>query len=292
MIKNQALGGRSNKGLIFLGLFLGLVSAVLVVVYLSQAGSDGGGKVSGGVVTPVVVASQDISPGTRISKEMVTLRPISADAVLEGAFREVDGVVGQVARVPMVAGEQVLPTKVSATAPSFTDVDNPPLAYVVPEGKRAVSVGISSTVAASGLIRPGDYVDVILTVKRDTGSVITEGEASTATSDQFAVTILQNVQVLSIGQDVALTSTENTSGTAPTVEGNPDANPDAGTATLAVAPVHAEVLVAADLCAEAFNGRLSLSLRGFGDSTVVPNRAVYPDDGAPPTCAAILGVTG
>jgi pilus assembly protein CpaB len=211
--------------------------------------------------------------------------------VLEGAFREVEGVVGQVARVTIVAGEQVIPTKVTETGPSFTDVDNPPLPYVVPEGMRAVSVSISSGSAASGLIRPGDYVDVILSVKRDTGGT-TEGETSDRSSDQIAVTILQNVQVLSIGQDVALTSTEDNSGSAPTVEEDTEANPDAGTATLAVTPVHGEVLIAAELCGDAFGGRLSLALRGFGDATEVPGRGIYPSDGSPPTCDAILGSSG
>jgi Flp pilus assembly protein CpaB len=131
-------------------------------------------------------------------------------------------------------------------------------------------------------------VDVILSVKKGGGT--TEGE--TSSSDQVAVTILQNVQVLSIGQDVALTSTEEGSGSAPTVEGDPEANPDAGTATLAVSPVHGEVLTAAELCGDAFGGRLSLALRGFGDSSEVPGRAVYPSDGGPPTCDAILGLTG
>lgn len=293
MIKNQALGGRSNKGLIFLGLFLGLVSAVLVVVYLSQADSGGGGDVSGGVVTPVVVASQNLSPGTRITEEMVTLRPISADAVLTDAFREIDSVVGQVTRVPLVSGEQVIPTKVTATGPSFTDVENPPLAYVVPEGKRAVAIGISSHIAASGLIRPGDYVDVILSIKTQAGGGTTEGEtASNRSSDQMAVTILQNVQVLSIGQDVALTSLDDGSGSAPSVsEEDPEANPDAGTVTLAVSPVHGEVLTAAELCGEAFGGRLTLALRGFGDSAELGNRTVYPSDGVAPTCAAILSLS-
>ena len=81
MIKNQALGGRSNKGLLLLGLFLGLVSAVLVVVYLSQSGEGGGGSVSGAEVTPVVVASLNIPGGTRITEGMVETKDIAVDAV-------------------------------------------------------------------------------------------------------------------------------------------------------------------------------------------------------------------
>src|SRR3970040_329344 len=107
MIKNQALGGRTNRALILLGLFLGLVSAALVVVYLSKA--DGGGGTVSGEKTPVVVDTQDISAGSRITEGMVGLKPISAEAVLAGAFTEMETVVGQVTRVPLVSGEQVIP---------------------------------------------------------------------------------------------------------------------------------------------------------------------------------------
>ncbi len=151
--------------MIFLGLFLGAVSAALVVVYLSQAGDDGGGSVSGGVATPVVVAGGDIPAGTRITEEMLTLKSITSDAVLATAYRDVGDVVGQVTKVPLVSGEQVIPTKVTATGAPIAGVENPRLAYVIPDGKRAVSIGVSSIIGASGLIRPGDYVDVILTLK-------------------------------------------------------------------------------------------------------------------------------
>src|SRR3970040_1775503 len=99
MIKNQALGGRTNRALILLGLFLGLVSAALVVVYLSEANDGGGGNVSGGAVTPVVVASQGIPAGTRVTEEMLTLKPIASDAVLPGVFLKPDEVVGALTRV-------------------------------------------------------------------------------------------------------------------------------------------------------------------------------------------------
>ena len=114
MIKNQAIGGRTNRALILLGLFLGLVSAALVVVYLSKANDSGGGNVSGGAGTPVVVASQGIPAGTRVTEDMLTLKSIAADAVLPDVFRKTKDVVGQVTRVPFVAGEQVLPSKVTA----------------------------------------------------------------------------------------------------------------------------------------------------------------------------------
>jgi len=291
MIKNQALGGRTNRALILLGIFLGLVSAALVVVYLSKASDDGGGNVSGGATTPVVVASHDIAAGTRITEEMLTLKPITSDAVLAGAFTEMETVVGQVTRVPLVAGEQVIPTKVVATGIAITDVENPPLALVIPAGMRAVSVEVSSVIGASGLIRPGDYVDVILTVQVQGGGTSGGAGGEAATRDQLARTILQNALVLAVDQRVALPAAGGEEGAPPTTDDGAKSNAEASTVTLAVSPVHGEVLTVAETCGENFGGRLALALRPFGDSGLVGTRAVWAVDGAPPTCAAMLGLT-
>ena len=294
MIKNQALGGRTNRALILLGLFLGLVSAALVVVYLSKASDEGGGNVSGGVATPVVVASQDIPAGTRVTVEMLTLKPIASDAVLPGAFLKTEEVVGQVTRVPLVAGEQVIPTKVVATGIAITDVENPPLALVIPAGMRAVSVEVSSVIGASGLIRPGDYVDVILTVQVQGG---TSGGASggasgeSASRDQLARTILQNALVLAVDQNVALPAAGGEEGAPPSTDDGAKSNAEASTVTLAVSPVHGEVLTVAEACGENFGGRLALALRPLGESELVGTRTAWADAGAAPTCAAMLGLT-
>ena len=274
MIKNQALGGRSNRGLLLLGLFLGLVSAVLIVVYLSQAGDGGGGEVSGGAVTPAVVASVDIAAGTRIVEGMVEAKDIAADTVLAGAFPDTEAVIGQVVRVSLVAGEQVIATKVTATGAAIAEGENPPLAFVIPEGKRAVSIQVSNVIGASGLIRPGDFVDVILTME--------VGEDK----DNIAQTILQNILVLSVDQDVtrALVSEGEE---APVVGDGAEVNSEATTVTLAVAPAHGEVLAVAEACA---TPRLALALRGFGDSSPVESRTVWAEDGAAPTCEALLGL--
>ncbi len=292
MIKNQALGGRSNKGLMLLGLFLGIVSAVLVVVYLSQAGDGGGSEVSGAVVTPVVVATQNIPAGTRVTEEMVEIKEISSGAVLADVFGDPAAVVGQVTRVPLVAGEQVIPTKVTPTGAAIINVENPPLAYIIPEGKRAVSIQVNNVIGASGLIRPGDYVDIILTVQvaapEDGGESTTGG----GINDQLAVTIMQNAQVLSIGQDVAVTAVNvGTEGASSVSDEGDGSNPNATTVTLAVSPVHGEVLTVAETCGQNFSGRLALALRAFGDSSLVETRSVWADNGAPPNCAALLGLS-
>ena len=292
MIKSQALGGKSNKALILLGLFLGLVSAILVVVYLRSAGGDGGGDVSGGVVTPVVVANQSIPVGTRVTEEMVTLKDITSDAVLMDAYRDTGDVVGQVTRVPLVTGEQVIPAKVTATGAAIADVENPPLAYVVSEGQRAVAIQVDTVIGASGLIRPGDYVDVILTVRVEGGQTDAEGGVFLEGGrDQIAQTILQNAQVLSIDQNVTRTVAVEGEEEGSVVGDGSEGNAEATSVTLAVSPVHGEVLTTAETCGNNFGGRLALSLRPLGDAEEVGTRSVWSEDGPPPSCAALLGLT-
>jgi len=138
-------------------------------------------------------------------------------------------------------------------------------------------------IGASGLIRPGDYVDVILTVLIGVDS----GEGDTSVSkDQIAQTILQNVLVLSVDQDVTRTVVSE-GDEAPVVGEGTEVNAEATTVTLAVSPAHGEVLTVAEACA---TPRLALALRGFGDSTPVASRTVWAEDGAAPTCAALLGL--
>ena len=60
--------------------------------------------------------------------------------------------------------------------------------------------------------------------------------------------------------------------------------------TFAVTPTQGEVLTMADECGRNHGGRLSLSLRPFGDNTVLSHRAQWPEGGPAPTCASILSI--
>jgi len=106
----------------------------------------------------------------------------------------------------------------------------------------------------------------------------------------LARTVLQNALVLSIDQSVAHPVAGGQEGAPPPSEDG-KSNADASTVTLAVSPVHGEVLTVAETCGENFGGRLALALRPFGESETVGTRTVWAADGAPPTCAAMLGLT-
>lgn len=278
MIKGMALGNKGNKLSLALGLILGLIAAVLIAVYLNGAGDSGGSSTtSAGPSVPVVVASQDIGSGIKITSEMVTVRDISQDSVLTGAFDKPEAVVDQITTVPIVSGEQVISAKVVGTGTDLSEFgDNPPLALIVGEGLRGVSVEVNSIVGAGGLVRPGDYVDVLLTVKVEAGE---DG------SNQIAATVLQNLKVLAVDQSVATTGL----GTEDPAK-QKDNKEDATTVTMAATPVQGEVLALADACRLNFEGRLAIAVRAFGDSSSVTTRTEWPADGGPPNCASLFGL--
>jgi pilus assembly protein CpaB len=279
-MRNRVGGGRSGKAILLVGLFLGLVSAVLVYVYLSQAGGDE--TVASDTTRSVVVAKEDISVATRITDSMVEIKAISADAVHPDSFSSTEEVVGNLARYPIAAGEQILSDRVAASSVTLPEGEELPLTYIVPEGKRAVSVVVSDLIGAGGLLRPGDYVDVILTAKL-------------ASQDQIARIILQDVEVLALDQQVEKVAPKFEDGEEEEEEeristGEGETDPEAITVTLAVAPVEGEVLTVADKCADNFGGRLALALRPFGDHTTVEVRSTWSETGPTPLCSQLFGV--
>ncbi|HET8944495.1 MAG TPA: Flp pilus assembly protein CpaB [Dehalococcoidia bacterium] len=287
-IKGMTVGSRGGKLSLLLGVGLGVVAAALIVVYLSGAKGEGGGGSISGPSESVVVASQNIPAGTRITAEMVAVKKLPDSTVLTGAFKAPEAVVGQVTTVPVIAGEQLVPEKITATGQAAVNQygDNPPLSLLLEPGQRAVSVELSSLIGAGGLIRPGDHVDVILSVKTMTSDEATGDGSNPGGSNQVAVTILQDLKVLAVDQNVAAQAAGGDDTASDTAE---DENAAATTVTFAATPTQAEVLALADMCRSNFNGRLAISLRGFGDVTKTV-RTEWPADGAPPDCATLLGV--
>jgi pilus assembly protein CpaB len=273
---NRIGGGRSGKAVLLLALFLGLISAVLVYVYLSQAGGEE--TAASGETKPVLVAKEDIPVATRITESMVETKAIPADVVLPGSFSSTEGVVGNMARYPIAAGEQILSERVASGSMSLPEGQELPLPYIVPEGKRAVSATTSALIGVGGLVRPGDYVDVIVTAKLQSG-------------DQIGRIILQNLEVLALDQEmekVAPKVEESTQAQTAAAEG--ETNPEAVTVTLAVTPVEGEVLTVAEECANNFGGRLALALRPFGEHDTVEVRPTWSETGSTPLCSQLFGV--
>ena len=182
----------------------------------------------------VVVAAQEISPGSAINVTQVKAINWPQSDVPQGAFASTDQVVSRVSMDGTAPGELILESKL-VPKEGQTGV----LTYKIPEGHRAMTVGVDPVSGVAGFIMPGNKVDVVLTTNQ--GFMNNQPPVSKI--------VLQNVPVLAIGQIVEQQK-----------EGKPLVVP---TVTMDVVPNDAEKLAIAST-----QGKLQLVLRRAGDTDV------------------------
>jgi len=71
---------------------------------------------------------------------------------------------------------------------------------MIPSGKRAMSVPVDEVSGVSGLIKPGDRVDVISVISIDLNSNL---------SKPHSLVVLQDIEVLAIGKALSIITGEN-----------------------------------------------------------------------------------
>ncbi|MEW6725206.1 MAG: Flp pilus assembly protein CpaB [Bacillota bacterium] len=134
-----------NRRYWIIALVLALLTALLVHRYLSQFGRTG----------RVLIAARDIEAGTRLLPELVREAEIPAKAIHPRAVRRRDELSGLYALTPVYVGQQII-------APMLSRGDDhiQLLTSLAPE-QRAVMIPVAISRAVGGLVRVGDYVDVL-----------------------------------------------------------------------------------------------------------------------------------
>lgn len=266
----RPLGGRSQRLALVLGGVLGLAVAIGIAAY-ARGGGDGGATPAG--YQPVVVASQDIPAGTRITADMLEPKSVPVDEAVADAFTSRGAVVDRVSAQAIAAGEQVVPAMVSTEGGDG-------LAFKIQPGMRAVSIAVEEAVIAGGNARPGDRVDVVAVFQVSTPEAVRSilatfaGDANAAAlptcpQEQMVAgctynitgTLVQNLRLVAVAQSLAAADA-TAEGTEETPSG--DAQPRASTATLEVTPDQAQLLALADQY-----GANRLTVRPFGDEQAV-----------------------
>lgn len=247
--------GGANRRVLILALVLGAIAIGLVVAYLASL--DTGAKAATVPTVKVVVASQDITAGTKIADSMVEMKAIPQTAVVPDAFTGAGQAVGQVARYPIASGEQVGPSRLIAPAKGQN------VSFQIPSGLRGFTVPVSVSNSPAALLAPGDFVDVI--VEGQMGvlyQTVTpqQAQAMSGINVSLATTLLQNVQVLAVQNDFVNTGVPYDS----SVRGTPPENKSITYVMLAVTPEQAQLL-----WISVQDAKLTLSLRGFGDDAIV-----------------------
>ncbi len=188
----------------------------------------------------VLVAKAELPAGTFIKSNELVWRPWPKDGIddaylVRGKAAEKD-LDGAVVRAHLHAGEPITASRVVHPGEQGF------LAAVLEPGQRAVAIPLDVASGVAGFVFPGDYVDVLFTLKR---TVSGEDEGNSE-ERQFSQTLLTDVRVLAIDQTL-----DNENGAAKVGK----------TATLQVSARQAErVALAMSM------GSLSLSLRSLANS--------------------------
>jgi len=173
--------------LIALALLLG------VIAYVMSRQIDNGPNAAANEPVPensrtlAVVAIRTLKPYQAITREDVSLVPISVEPA--HYYKNVDKVIG---RSPV----QTVATGVPVTEQAFGRRNA--LAEAIPPGTQAMSLKISDVTAVGGFVQPGDFVDVLLYL-RSSGEQVRNSQARVLIRD---VRVLAYAQQLINGEQV------------------------------------------------------------------------------------------
>lgn len=155
----------------------------------------------------VVVAAADIPANTTITGEMVTISELPTQAVLQNAVKDTSLVVGSVLNTPAVKGEQIISNRLIKTGKA----GNQTLAYTITSGMRAITISVDNTKGISGLIKPGDSIDLIAQFQVD-GKTATGNASQAGKAVPVSKIFMQKLKVLATDQNMSSDAKTNASG--------------------------------------------------------------------------------
>ncbi|HJT31972.1 MAG TPA: Flp pilus assembly protein CpaB [Pirellulales bacterium] len=183
------------KSIILLGLALGcgLVATIGINQVMANRNQPAAGPVDG---TEVFVALQDIAMGDPINKALLKLEKWPTDKLVDGMIFKLEDIEGRRSRQKIFAGEPILENKLlkkGETGASATDM--------IPPGYRAVPVSVDAVSGSSGMILPGDRVDLLVHI---------QGGMNQDIRSPTTVTFLQNVKVFAVDDNFSRAGDETT----------------------------------------------------------------------------------
>lgn len=135
-----------------LALIAALLTASLLFVFLNSLNNQKEIERTG-----VLVAAQNIPTDTPITKTMVTQINLPDEAVLMDAITDSSLVLGKVAKSEIIAGEQILNSKIVTAG----DDSGSTLSYIIKPGMRAITIAVDGVSGVGYMIEPGNHVDII-----------------------------------------------------------------------------------------------------------------------------------
>lgn len=173
---------------VFIGISLvaGLVMAMSFYLYVGALKRKAHHKVEPTTRTQEwIVLKRDIPIRTELTADMLDTVNVPVSMAPPNAVTRVKDAVGRVAIAPMVKGQFLLSTHITAKTAGSD------LGFVIPKGHRAITIETSATTGVGNMLKPGDRVDVVVFVDEKT------------TDMQGSFTLLRGLVVLATDQSIA-----------------------------------------------------------------------------------------
>ena len=246
-----------------------LISLAVAVIVILRAMPGQGDANANASKEEILVATVHLTAGTLLRAQDVTwqpvTRPVEPGEIVRpsAAARQVKPELDEETRAE-VYGAAVRPARETTAGEPIRrgnivkPGDRDFLQVVLTAGARAIAIPVTTSGASTGLLFPGDRVDVILTQNF-------KGESAVITRRSVSETVVENLRVLAID----------------TLDAKAPSGSFGRTVTLEVTPRQAEKInVATEL------GKLSLTLRSIsGPDGVLATSTVGPSTGVKPTWA-------
>jgi len=190
----------------------------------------------------VVAAAEDIPNGMKITERDIGRIQVSERDVPDRVVLAEDAkmLLGKKTVLPLAKNKPIMWTDIEGGTHSYAAG----LSAMVQSGMRAISLPISGASAVSGMIEPGDRVDIL-------GTFTLPSRKNPAEMETVTLTLLQDVSVLAVGQ----TTSRQISGRQKQMASGYNS------VTVEVTPRESELLV----FAQQAKGSLTLSLRNPSD---------------------------
>lgn len=145
-----------RNGRLFIILGVGLATlAVALAVMMFNGVKQGQAVEKAPEPVKIVVAAADVPPHTVLRDDMLTEQVVDKDLLKGGEAPSKSAVLGMAPKSGLVKGQRVM----------TSDLEVPGLTNDIDKGKRAVAVPLSQLNGMAGMVREGDYVDVVFSVK-------------------------------------------------------------------------------------------------------------------------------
>ncbi|GAB3339077.1 Flp pilus assembly protein CpaB [Marilutibacter aestuarii] len=181
-----------NKNVLFLGgaIVLGLIAALLSVSYIQERVAEATAAARVKVAeTEVVVSRRNLEIGDTIAESDMVTRTVPVDFVPADAVTT-DNYAGFIDRMVRSPIKQGTPLSASALVPMYDK-----FSHVIVPGKVGYTLSVNENNSISGMIAPGDRVDILLTYDADANA----GDGPKVKQGERVAPLLENITVLATG---------------------------------------------------------------------------------------------